>query len=261
MLDLLVMLGASFSVVLLFWTFLWGVYVFRGNAGIADIGWPISFILIVWIYQFLGWGDFAKSLVLTVMVTLWALRLMRDLVARFDWDKEDPRYVRIRQNWGGDRTYLLFLVLFIFQGFLTLVLSIPFLVVAQWGTPVWSAWEGVGILLWGIGIGGEALADYQLQRFKREHPDSREVCEQGLWAFSRHPNYFFEWIVWIGFAVYVWPNPWGVFGLIGPAIMYILLVRISGIPLAEAQSLTTKGDAYVAYQHRVNAFMPWFRKH
>lgn len=260
MADLFMMVGASFLAVLFFWIILWVIYVCRRNAGIADIGWPVSFLLIVWIYVVWGRGDLGKSMVLTTMVTLWAFRLLNDLLERFDWDHEDPRYTRLRQKWGGDKTYLQFLLLFVFQGFLTLVLSVPFLIVAQWGTGVWSAWEGGGILLWGFALVGESVADRQLLRFKREHSVDQKVCEKGLWGYSRHPNYFFEWLVWVGYAVYVWPTPGGSLGLIAPVLMYVLLVKVSGIPLAEEQALQTKGDAYRDYQERVSAFFPWFPK-
>ncbi len=256
--DLLIMLGASFMLVMGFSVLLWVISNLKNNAVIADIGWAVSFLISVWVYQLLGNGNFGKSIVLSAMVSLWAFRLANDLWARFDWNHEDGRYTRMRNNWGGDPTKLLFLAMFIFQGFLTLVLSIPFLIIANWGTPDWSWWEGIGVLTWAVGLAGECTADRQLIRFKQNPENSGKVCEDGLWAYSRHPNYFFEWIVWCGFAIYVFPAPGGWLGLIGPVIMYILLVKVSGIPLNEAQAINSKGDAYISYQRRVSSFVPWF---
>lgn len=125
--------------------------------------------------------------------------------------------------------------------------------------PYFSTFEIFGLLIWMGGLVGEALADWQLDQFKKNQP-SDQVCDQGLWKYSRHPNYFFEWVIWVGYGLMAISAPYGWLGLISPILMLMLLVKVSGIPLAEAQALKTKGDAYRDYQARTSSFFPWFPK-
>jgi steroid 5-alpha reductase family enzyme len=114
-------------------------------------------------------------------------------------------------------------------------------------------WIGVAISV--VGIAGEATADAQLARFKKT---SRGVCDVGLWSWSRHPNYFFEWCVWIGYAVYGLAYlPWGALALIGQAIIIGSIFGVTGIPPTEKQAIRSKGDAYREYQRRVSKFILW----
>lgn len=256
--DVFTMLGASFSLVMLLMGALWVVYLFQRNAGIVDIGWGIGFILASWSYFFLGSGDFWKMAVMTSMVTVWAVRLVSHIYMRYAADKEDPRYTRMRTRWGGDPTDMLFLMMFIFQGVLIIVISIPFFLVGFGSYSEWTRWEGVGIVIWLAGVAGEAYADSQLTAFNKDPENKGKVCQKGLWRLSRHPNYFFEFVVWIGFFLFALPSYGGVFAVVSPAVVFLLLTRVSGIPLAEEQSLESKGDLYREYQQTTSSFIPWF---
>jgi steroid 5-alpha reductase family enzyme len=116
----------------------------------------------------------------------------------------------------------------------------------------------VATALWVLGVLGEATADAQLQVFKKIASNKGRVCDVGLWRYSRHPNYFFEWIIWCGYGLFAVTTPWGLSGLIAPALMFLLLYFVSGIPLNEAQSLKSKGALYVEYQKRTSKFFPWW---
>lgn len=258
MADAFTMIGASFSLVLLLMIILWIIYLFQHNAGIVDIGWGLSFLITAWAYLFLGSGNLLKMLVMTAMVTVWAARLITHLYQRYDANKEDLRYTHMREKWGGDSNGALFLMLFIFQGVLAVILSLPFFLVAFGSTTEWSKWEFIGILVWLIGVVGEGTADTQLEAFKADPDNQGKVCQKGLWRFSRHPNYFFEFVVWIGFFLFALPSHAGVLAVISPAIILLLLVKVSGIPLAEQEALASKGDAYKEYQRTTSAFIPWF---
>jgi steroid 5-alpha reductase family enzyme len=120
-----------------------------------------------------------------------------------------------------------------------------------------AAWHWAGLFIFALGMLGEGLADAQLAAFKR-HPDNRgKVCATGLWAWTRHPNYFFEWLIWVGFALLAFNQSyWGIPGFACAGVMYYLLTRVTGIPLTEAQLLASKGPAYADYQSRVPAFWP-----
>jgi steroid 5-alpha reductase family enzyme len=109
-------------------------------------------------------------------------------------------------------------------------------------------------------ITGEALADAQLAAFKRDAANRGRVCEAGLWRYSRHPNYFFEWLIWVAYFVFAVGSPWGWVALIGPASILYLLLRVTGIPMTEEQSLRSRGDAYRRYQRTTSAFIPWLPK-
>lgn len=256
--DAFTMLGASFSLVMLLMVMLWVVYLFQRNAGIVDIGWGVGFLLTAWAYFFLGNGNLLKMIVITGMATVWALRLVTHIFLRYDVDKEDPRYTRLRQKWGGDPNGSLFLMMFIFQGLLVVLIATPFFLVDFGSNADWSQWEFLGIVIWAIGVAGEGVADRQLTAFTKDPANAGKVCDRGLWRFSRHPNYFFEFLVWVGFFLFAIPSYLGVIGLIAPLLVLLLLVKVSGIPLTEEHSLEVKGELYREYQRTTSAFIPWF---
>ena len=111
-----------------------------------------------------------------------------------------------------------------------------------------------------IALAGETVADEQLHAFKRNVMNKGKTCDVGLWRYSRHPNYFFEWLVWVGFFVYALDSPMGWVAVISPMIMFYLLMYVSGVPLAEAQSLQARGEEYSRYQQTTSMFVPWFKR-
>jgi len=260
MINFFSMLGASFTLVFILMICLWVVYLFQRNAGVVDIGWGIGFLLVAWSCFFFSYSDFWKTLIMTLMATFWAIRLTQYVFLRFQSNKEDPRYEDMRSRWGGDPTNSLFLMMFIFQGMLIILISIPFFLVAVGSNPNWGYSELWGIVLWAIGVAGEYFADKQLIAFKQDPANSGKVCQRGWWRYSRHPNYFFETIVWFGFALFAFSANWGVLAFISPIAVLILLLNISGVPLAEAQALRSKGDLYRDYQKTTSSFIPWFPK-
>lgn len=254
------MLGAAFVLVLGLMSLIWVFYFFKKNAGAVDIGWAVGFVLCSWVYFFLGDGSTAKRWVLTILVTVWGLRLAWHLYHRFLTSEEDPRYQEIRRSWGSESSDFKFYMLFIFQGVMVVFLSLPFLIVAANSVNEWSGVEVLGILVWIVGVSGEALADQQLAAFKQKLENKSKVCKEGLWYYSRHPNYFFEFIVWIGYFLFTLGTPAGWLSVISPALMLCLLLKVSGIPCNEAEALRTKGPEYEEYMRTTNPFIPWFPK-
>jgi steroid 5-alpha reductase family enzyme len=172
---------------------------------------------------------------------------------------EEGRYRQLREEWGSGFAGRLFWF-FQAQGALDVLFAVPLLLVA-WDPAAGQsplAWAALG--LWLVAFIGEGLADWQLHRFKADPAHAGQVCRAGLWAYSRHPNYFFELLVWVAFALVATPSPWGWLAWIGPAAMAFFLFRVTGIPATEAQALRSKGDAYRAYQRTTSAFVPWFRR-
>jgi steroid 5-alpha reductase family enzyme len=120
--------------------------------------------------------------------------------------------------------------------------------------------EYVGIGFWLVAVIGESIVDAQLAAFRREPANRGHVCERGLWNYSRHPNYFFEWLVWVAWAIYAAASPFGWLALICPLVMLFFLFRVTGIPATEAQALRSRGQEYARYQRTTSAFVPWFKK-
>ncbi|MFA6916697.1 MAG: DUF1295 domain-containing protein [Parachlamydiales bacterium] len=255
MVTLFQMIGASFVLVQLLMFILWGIYTRQRNTAIVDVGWAVGFILTMVAYFFLGYGSFWKTLLLLLMVVLWASRLAFYLFDRLINNVEDPRYAELRKRWGDSNGDVKVLVLFVFQGVLVTVLTLPFLLVACCPNPIWTGWEIFGALLWAVGLAGETYADENLRQYKAAQ--TGEVCKKGLWYYSRHPNYFFEWIIWLGFAFYALSSTAGILAFISPALMYYILRYIS-VPLTEAHLLQSKGENYKQYQETTNEFFPWF---
>lgn len=241
------------------------------NYGIVDVVWSGGFALIALLGLTLSWGspDAAhgarlRGVLLAGMVVIWSLRLAVHLGIRVasHHPGEDVRYAQLRREWGDSTSRRMF-GFYQLQGVLQAALAAPFLIVfASSGTPGSSlgTFEGLGISLWLAGILGESIADRQLARFRADPSRRGRVCQEGLWNWSRHPNYFFEWLVWVGYAVFALAVPWGWAGLISPLLMGHFLVNVTGIPMTEALSVKSKGDAYREYQRTTSAFIPWFKR-
>ena len=230
---------------------LWLVQQRTKNAAIVDVGWAASFTLVIALFAWRATAPLAAWLPIAIVVCTWSLRLAGYLVSRGALRVEEGRYVDLRARWGANASRNFF-VFFQAQAALTGVLATAF-VVPFVATPA-SDVRWLGIVVSAIGIVGEAVADAQLARFKAT---SRGVCDVGLWAWSRHPNYFFEWCVWIGFAIYGLAYlPWGAIALVGQAIIVASIFGVTGIPPTEKQAIRSKGDAYRDYQKRVSRFVP-----
>ena len=238
---------------------LWLIHIPIKNAGIVDIGWASGFAALAWIYYWTSPNDNLRAFVLTMMVTAWSLRLSGYLLVRFLKTEEDGRYAQIRESWKTGLP-VKFFFFFEFQALLNVILSVPFIValVHYRAELIWIEWIAVG--LWMIGIIGEATADHQLKKFKSDTANKDKTCDAGLWNYSRHPNYFFEWIIWVSYFVFALGSPFGWISAVAPVLMLYFLLKVTGIPATEEQALKTKGEAYRRYQQSTSAFVPWFKK-
>lgn len=239
----------------------WVIAVRIRNAGIVDIAWALGFAPLAILYRAFGDGEPLRQNQITLMVVIWSVRLGVHLWKRVmgHHPEEDGRYRELRSAVAGHKNFFFFWF-FQAQALLLAVLSIPCLLSnfdprIRLGFTDW-----LGFALWLVAIGGESLADRQLAAFKADPANRGKVCAAGLWRYSRHPNYFFEWMVWVAFFLFALPAPWGWITIFAPALMLFFLLRVTGIPYTEQQSLRSKGDAYRAYQRTTNAFIPWFPK-
>jgi steroid 5-alpha reductase family enzyme len=231
------------------------------NYGVVDVAWSYAFGALAVFYAACGSGWTVRRGLVAALALTWCLRLGTHLFIRVSrhHPQEDLRYAQLRRDWSENFASKMF-GFFQLQAASVVLLGVVFLVPCLNSVPHLHPLEYAGIAIWIIAVAGESLADAQLAAFKRDSANRGRVCDVGLWRYSRHPNYFFEWLVWVGFFVFALASPWGGLALIGPVSILWLLLRVTGIPMAEEQSLRSRGDAYRRYQEATSAFIPWFPK-
>jgi steroid 5-alpha reductase family enzyme len=238
---------------------LWLIHLRTGNAAIVDAGWAGGLALLGVLYAWLGGGYWLRAWLIGGMAAIWGLRLgMYLLLTRIIGHPEEGRYQELRRRWKTNIAFK-FLLFFEFQALLCVVLSAPFFLAARNQAAAISAVEWVAVALWVAAMAGEAVADAQLSAFKANPANKGRTCQVGLWRYSRHPNYFFEWLIWVAFALFASSSPEGLWGWISPVLILYFVLRLTGIPATEAQAIRTRGDEYRQYQQTTSAFVPWFR--
>ncbi len=249
------LLGAGWLGAALLMAGLWLLQRRAGNAAIVDAGWAASLGLMGVIYGLCGPGDPLSRTAVAVITGLWGLRLAWHLLRdRVLGKPEEGRYRELRRHWG-DRFQPRLFGFYQAQALLAAVLSLPFALAVTRPQAGWLDLAAVG--LWALGLGVESVADRQLARFKRDPANAGQVCAVGLWRYSRHPNYFGEWLMWLAFALLALPARGGWLGLLAPLLMLLFILKITGIPPTEAQALRSRGEAYRRYQRTTRAFVPW----
>jgi len=198
----------------------------------------------------------ARRALVAAFALAWALRLGLHIARRTRGITDDPRYAKLLQGWGSDASRQMFFMVQK-QALVSVPLSLAMVLAAANPEATLRLQDWLAVLVFGVAVFGEWTADEQLHRFAADPANRGKVCDVGLWRWSRHPNYFFEWLGWLAYpllAIGAWE--WGWVALAAPACMYWLLVHVSGVPPLETHMLATRGDAYRAYQARTNAFFP-----
>ena len=240
--------------------FAWVVQQRTGNSGWVDTIWTFAVGLVgagSALWPVAGEGPNIRQWLVAGLVAVWSLRLGTHIAIRTAGISDDPRYAAFAAEWGLNAPWRMFIFL---QnqalGSVPLVFSI--FVAAHVPVPTLRIQDVVGAMILLIGIAGEALADAQLRRFRHDPANHGKVCATGLWSWSRHPNYFFEWFGWLAYPVIALSigYPWGWASLLAPVFMYWILVHVTGIPPLEAQMLRSRGERYRAYQSRTSMFFP-----
>ncbi|WP_108471079.1 DUF1295 domain-containing protein [Rhodanobacter thiooxydans] len=229
----------------------------HGNAGIVDVLWAAGAGSGAVLLALIGAGAASSRLTLAILGGLWGVRLAAHLWKRVRGEPEDGRYQHLRTHWHGSQSR--FFLFFQFQALLIVLFSLPFLAVAR-NPRGFSPWLLVGIAIWLLSVIGESIADHQLARFRADPAHRGQTCREGLWRYSRHPNYFFEWIHWFAYVGLAIGSPIAWLAWAGPLVMYVFLRWISGIPYTETQALRSRGDDYRAYQRSTSMLIPWFPK-
>lgn len=251
--------GSGFLVSMFFLTLLWIYSVYLKNASIIDPFWGLGFVILTYYYLFETQRNDWVSWLIVGLITLWGLRLSFYLFIRNKGKEEDYRYQEFRRTYGAKRYWWVsFFQVFLLQGSLMSLVALPILGVLMPAKAeaipglVWPA-----LVLWLIGFIFEAGGDYQLARFKRTRKNG-QLLSSGLWRYTRHPNYFGDALMWWAIGLlsvsngYYWP-------LIGPLIMNLLLLKVSGVSMLERTLKETK-PGYADYIASTPAFFPWFPK-
>lgn len=234
---------------------LWLLSLALKNSSIVDIFWGLGFVLVAWLNYFLSPFISPAKLLMTILVTIWGLRLALHIGIR-NWGKpEDFRYANWRKENGTHWWWISFFKVFLLQGIIMWIVSAPIIVIIVTdGIPPLSP---LGALVWAYGFFFEAVGDWQLTRFIANPANKGKLMTTGVWKYTRHPNYFGDAAQWWGFYL-IALSAGGWWTIFSPLLMTYLLVRVSGVELLEKTMKNKPG--YDEYAKKTNAFIPWFPK-
>jgi steroid 5-alpha reductase family enzyme len=260
--PLLPLWGGATLFLMLVMSAAWLVQRRTGQGGWADAFWSLGLGAAgvgVALFPIDGAAPSSRQWLAAVLIGAWGLRLGLHIAARASHEGEDARYARLRQEWGAGFQIRMFGFLMLQAG-AAAFLALSILLAARNPTPGLTIQDSLATLVFISALIAEGIADRQLAAFKIDPANRGRVCDTGLWAWSRHPNYFFEWLGWCAWPIFAldlsgaWP--WGWLALTGPAYIYWLLTQVSGVPLLEAHMRRSRPEAFAAYAARTSAFFP-----
>ncbi|NIM91588.1 MAG: DUF1295 domain-containing protein [Candidatus Aminicenantes bacterium] len=230
----------------------------KKDNSVVDIAWGIGFIMVSLLTFFLHKGFFFRQVLVVVLVMIWGIRLATHIAVRNRGRGEDFRYAQWRKDWGKWFLLRSFFHIFMLQGLLLLIIAYPILLINHSSGSGITFLDIMGIILWLVGFFFEAAGDYQLLKFKQAEENRGKIMTQGVWQYTRHPNYFGETMIWWGIFCIALPVQNGWTAIISPLLITFLLLRVSGVIMLEKKY--AKNKEYEEYARRTNAFIPWFPK-
>ena len=246
---------SSLAVVLAAMFAIWLLSIAKRDASIVDPFWGTGFVLVVLISFGMNRHELVRSQVLTVLTTIWGVRLSLFLLWRNWGHGEDRRYQAMRAHHGARFWWVSLITVYLLQGVILWFVSLPIQVSLGTASTAPLSWlDAIGVALWGIGLFFETVGDWQLARFKADPNNAGKVMDRGLWRLTRHPNYFGDFCVWWGlFVIAAAGGAW--WTVLSPLLLSVLLLKVSGVALLE-KTITERRPEYAAYQARANAFFP-----
>ncbi|RJP65901.1 MAG: DUF1295 domain-containing protein [Candidatus Abyssobacteria bacterium SURF_17] len=238
----------------------WLLSVAKKDASIVDIFWGLGFVVIAWLSFAQADGYWGREVLISLLTTAWGLRLAVHIAFRNRGKGEDPRYRTMREKHGDRFWWVSLFTVFGLQALLLWVISLVVQIGQLSKTPEQLVWlDIVGACVWAVGFFFESVGDWQLARFTADPANKSKLLTRGLWAYTRHPNYFGESLVWWGMFLIALATPYGLWAIISPLVITFLLLRVSGVPLLEESMLAAQPE-YRSYAERTRAFIPWFPK-
>lgn len=246
-------------VILFLYMNLWFVVsLIKKRNDVADVAWGLGFVLLAWASFFFSEDSGARGILVNILVSMWGLRLAWHIHARNKGKTEDYRYLAWRKQWGKWFYLRSYIQVYIVQGFLLFLIVLPVLVIHKGFGSSLSWLDLLGVVVWVFGFYFEFVGDAQLAKFIKNPENKGKLMQSGLWAYTRHPNYFGEVTQWWGIWLIALSVPNGVFTIIGPLTITILILKISGIPLLEKKM--GENPEFAEYKRRVSMFIPLPRK-
>lgn len=247
-----------FTLIFLYMSFVFVAALYKKNNSIVDIAWGIGFVLIA-LYSFLSNRIFySRQVLVTILTLLWGLRLSCHIFLRSRNKAEDPRYAQWRKEWGNFFIIRSYLQIFMLQGVVMFIIALPIMVINLYSGPGLNLIDFLGMSLWMVGFFFEAIGDFQLQRFLKKASSKGKIMKYGLWAYTRHPNYFGEVTLWWGMYLLALSVPYGWLTFVSPLTISYLLLYVSGIPMLERQF--ANNEEFQQYKKETSPFFPWFKK-
>lgn len=261
--DIITFALISLGAVLAFWITLWVISLAIRDSSIGDPLYSLSMVIVAAIFYVIGEGNPQRKGLVLGLTLIWAVRLAAHIGKR-NWGQEDPRYARLRAHAASlGKNYALYSLTHVFlslgamSGF---AISFPLFLAQRTKEPDLGLLALTGCVLFLVGIALETVADLQLAEFKRDPSHQNQIMQSGLWRYSRHPNYFGEILVWIGFFLIALETPWGWLAIVSPlALLYVLLGPL-GVGLVERRMKKKRPEAFADYARRTSVFVPWFPK-
>lgn len=252
------LLPLTLAAALVLMTGVWLVSLWRRDVSIVDPFWGPGFVLVATVGYFLAGGAAGRRLLLLVLTAIWGLRLGGYLLARnLRSGEEDYRYQKIRAKYGARFPWLSLVIIFWFQAVLLWFISLPVQIGQLAATPASLTWlDGLGAAVWALGLFFEAVGDRQLARFKADPTNRGKVLDTGLWRYTRHPNYFGDFLVWWGLFLIALATPQGWMTVLSPVVMSLFLIKVSGAGLLE-KDIVHRRPQYADYIARTSGFLPW----
>ena len=241
-----------------FMSIVWLLSLMKKDASIADIFWGPGFVFLAWLTFSVTDGYAGRKILIVCLTTLWGLRLAVHIFIRNLGKDEDPRYLAWRKKHGRRFWWVSFFTVFGLQALLLWAISITTQVGQISAVPSGiTLFDGIGVFIWLVGFTFEAVGDWQLARFKSNPENKRKVMDKGLWAYTRHPNYFGETLIWWGLFLITASTPVGVLAIVSPLVITFLLLKVSGVTLLEKNIVETR-PKYREYIETTSPFIPWF---
>ncbi len=228
------------------------------NNSIVDIGWGLGFVVVAWFTTLRSGNFYLPNIILTLLITIWGLRLFYHIIKRNIGKPEDFRYANWRKEWGKLVIPRAFLQVYMLQGVFMFTVALPIILLNIEPFSKLTLFGVLGIIIWIIGFYFESVGDYQLKIFKSNPENKGKIMDQGLWGYTRHPNYFGEATMWWGIGILAVSSGASILSFISPIVITYLLLFVSGVPMLEKSFANRPG--YKQYADRTPVFFPWFPK-